>query len=82
MKIIAVSQFLTRGPMENTISELGITYPVAVDEDRDTWDAYDMRFYPSWAIIGANGELVHRQVGKVTVDQAIQLIELELARDS
>ena len=68
--------------MENTVSELGITYPVAVDEDRDTWDAYGMRFYPSWAVISADGELVHRQVGKVTVDAAVQLIEQELTNAS
>jgi hypothetical protein len=80
--IIAVSQHLTRGPMDGTISELGITYPVAVDEDRDTWDAYGMRVYPSWAIISAEGELVHRQAGKVTVDLAVELIEQELAKVS
>jgi hypothetical protein len=66
--------------MEDTIAELGITYPVAVDEDRDTWDAYGMRFYPSWAMIGVNGELLHRQVGIVIVDAAVELIEQELAK--
>lgn len=68
--------------MDDTIAELGITYPVAVDEDRDTWDAYGVRAYPSWAIIGPDGELVHRQVGKVTVDAAVELIEQELAKVS
>ena len=66
--------------MEETISSLGITYPVAVDEDRDTWDTYGMRFYPSWAVISTEGELIHRQVGKVTVDDAVELIEQELAK--
>ncbi len=66
--------------MDDTIAELGITYPVAVDEDRDTWDAYGMRFYPSWAMISAEGELIHRQVGIVIVDAAIELIEQELAK--
>ena len=66
--------------MDDTIAELGITYPVAVDEDRDTWDAYGMRFYPSWALIGTDGELLHRQVGIVVVDAAVELIEQELAK--
>jgi hypothetical protein len=66
--------------MDDTINDLGITYAVAVDEDRDTWDAYDMRFYPSWAIISAEGELLHRQVGIVKVDVAVELIEQELAK--
>jgi hypothetical protein len=41
-----------------------------------------MRFYPSWAMISADGELLHRQVGIVVVDAAIELIEQELARVS
>lgn len=68
--------------MDGTIAELGITYPVAVDSDKDTWDAYGMRFYPSWAIISPEGELVHRQVGNVVVDEAVTLIEQELAKVS
>ncbi len=68
--------------MDDTIAELGITYPVAVDEDKDTWDAYGMRFYPSWAVISPEGELVHRQVGNVATDDAVMLIEQELAKIS
>lgn len=68
--------------MEETIAELGITYPVAVDDDKDTWDAYGMRFYPSWAVISPDGELIHRQVGNVVTEDAVTLIEQELAKDS
>lgn len=82
MQIIAVSQQLTLGSMADTVSDLGITYPVAVDGDRDTWDAYGMRFYPSWAMISAEGELLHRQVGIVVVDAAVELIEQELTKIS
>ena len=82
LRIIAVSQQLTRGPMEDTISELGITYPVAVDEDKDTWEAYGMRAHPSWALISPEGELVHRQAGMVTIDAAVEIIEQELAKVS
>ena len=68
--------------MDGTIAELGITYPVAVDAGKETWDAYDMRFHPSWAIISPEGELVHRQVGNVVTDDAVMLIEQELAKVS
>ncbi len=69
-----MSQRLSLGPMAETIAELGITYPVAVDSDRDTWDAYGMQFYPSWAVIAPNGELAQRQVGAVAAgaEEAIQ----------
>ena len=68
--------------MDDTIAELGITYPVAVDDDKDTWEAYGMRFYPSWALISSAGEVVHRQVGNVVVEEAVTLIEQELAKVS
>ncbi|MFW6074511.1 MAG: TlpA family protein disulfide reductase [Chloroflexota bacterium] len=60
--------------MEDTITELGITYPVAVDSDRDTWEAYGMQFYPSWAVIAPDGELSDRQAGAVSAgaEEAIQ----------
>ena len=68
--------------MDETIAELGITYPVAVDVGKETWDAYGMRFYPSWAVISPAGELIHRQVGNVVTADAVMLIEQELAKVS
>lgn len=75
MQIIAVSQHLTRGPMADTIAQLGITYPVAVDSDRDTWGAYGMQVYPSWAFINPDGSLGGRSPGMVTLGDALALIE-------
>ncbi len=78
LKIIAIAQQPVLGDLQGTISELGINYQVAEDDDRDTWDAYGIRAYPSWAFIDASGSLVHRQVGIVVVDQAVTLIEQSL----
>ena len=82
LKIIAVSLQWSGGSIEDTIAETGITYPVAIDADRDTWDAYGKRAYPSWAMTGADEELLHRQLGIITVDAAIELVEQELAKIS
>jgi hypothetical protein len=38
-----------------------------------------MQFYPSWAFIGADGSLVHRQVGKAVIPDVVQYIEGALA---
>ncbi|CAN5607997.1 hypothetical protein BH23CHL2_BH23CHL2_08510 [soil metagenome] len=41
----------------------------------DTWDAYGIRAYPSWAFINPDGSLGGRGVGKVTDGQALELIQ-------
>lgn len=64
---------------QSFIDEFGITYPIADDHDRDLWEAYGMQFHPSWALIGADGSLVQRQVGQVVTEEVIALIESELA---
>lgn len=79
MVIIGVSQQTSLGPLGDTVAELGISYAVAEDSDRDTWDAYGMQVYPSWAFINPDGSLGHRQAGVVTVDRAVELIEQALA---
>jgi hypothetical protein len=76
--IIGVSQQTSLGPLGDTVAELGITYAVAEDSDRDTWDAYGMVVYPSWAFIDADGSLAHRQAGVATSDATLALIEQAL----
>lgn len=76
--VIGVSRHTILGPLENTIQEVGITYLVAEDSDMDTWDAYGMRAYPSWAFINPDGSLGARAVGKVTDGQALELIQQSL----
>ena len=66
------------GPLGGTVNELGINYLVAEDGDMDTWQAYGMRFYPSWAFINADGSLGGRGVGKVTDGDAPDLIQQAL----
>lgn len=72
--IIGVSRGATQGPLESTISDLGIGYLVAEDSDQSVWDAYGMRVQPSWAFIGPDGALVDRGVGVVTNEQVEGLI--------
>lgn len=62
--------------MAGTIDELGITYPVAVDNDRDTWEAYGMRVQPSWAFVKPDGSLGDRSAGIVTTEEVLGLIQL------
>ena len=47
--------------------------------DRDIWEAYGMQFHPSWAFIGPDGSLVHRQVGVAVIPEVEEYIETALA---
>ena len=47
------------------IKKLGIKYPVAVDNDKATWDAYGNRFWPSIYLIDKRGQVRHRWDGEL-----------------
>ena len=75
MKIIAIHSNGSGRPVSDVVANWEITYPVADDGDGDTWGAYGVRATPTWALIGADGSLVHRQVGAVTSASAVERIE-------
>ena len=61
------------------VDEHGLTYPLLDDPERATWDQYGMQFYPSWAFIGPDGSLIHRQVGVAILPEVVSYIEDALA---
>jgi hypothetical protein len=77
LKIIAVHGHGSGRPVSDAVASWGITYPVAVDRGA-TWDAYGVRATPTFALVGRDGELLHRQVGKITTPATAQLIEAAL----
>jgi hypothetical protein len=60
---------------QSFVDEQGLRYPILDDPARDTWAAYGMQFHPSWAFIGSDGSLVHRQVGQVVLPSVVEYIE-------
>ncbi len=45
------------------VKELGIEYPVAMDSDMTTWDAFDNRYWPAKYLI-KDGDVIHVQFGE------------------
>jgi cytochrome c biogenesis protein CcdA/thiol-disulfide isomerase/thioredoxin len=45
-------------------AQLGVTYPVAVDNRDGTWDAYDNEYWPADYLIDARGEVRHVTFGE------------------
>ncbi len=54
----------------------GITYPVAQDNDSQTWDAYHNQYWPAQYIIDQNGRVVFQHAGEGGYDE----IERTVAR--
>lgn len=75
LKIIAIHSNGSGKDVGNVVDSWDIVYPVADDSGGDTWGKYGVRATPTWALIGADGTLVHRQVGAVTTAAAVTQIE-------
>jgi len=66
-----------REQIERAIRELDIPYPVLMDNDFQTWDAYANRFWPAKYLIDQHGYLryhSHGEGGYGAFEQAIQAI--------
>jgi cytochrome c biogenesis protein CcdA/thiol-disulfide isomerase/thioredoxin len=46
------------------ITEYGVKYPVAIDNDQGTWDAYGNQFWPAEYLIDANGHVREAKFGE------------------
>ena len=55
------------------IAREGIKWPVALDNDYETWDSFRNRFWPAKYLIGIDGQLTYRHFGEGAY------IEIELA---
>ncbi|MEX0173977.1 cytochrome c biogenesis protein DipZ [Streptomyces sp. LMG1-1-1.1] len=52
------------GNVADQTRKLGITYPVALDNELDTWDAYRNRFWPAKYLIDAEGTVRYFTFGE------------------
>jgi thiol-disulfide isomerase/thioredoxin len=53
---------------------LGVHYPVAIDDDYATWDAYDNEYWPADYLIDASGVVRHVHFGEGDYGETEQLI--------
>ncbi len=61
----------------NALVDLGVTYPVAIDNDRETWAAYTQRYWPTTYLVDKNGRLRYKHIGEgnyTATEQAIQTL--------
>jgi len=65
--------------VRRAVRDLGIAYPVAVDNDFAVWRAFNNRAWPAFYFIDAQGRIRHQQLGEGRYEQAEQLIQQLLA---
>ena len=67
------------GNVEKAIADLGIVYPVAVDNDYGIWRAFNNRYWPAHYFIDGAGRIRHHHFGEGAYDQSERVIQQLLA---
>jgi cytochrome c biogenesis protein CcdA/thiol-disulfide isomerase/thioredoxin len=65
--------------VKKAVGDLGITYPVAIDNDYAIWRAFDNQYWPAHYFIDANGKVRHHHFGEGEYDQSEHVIQQLLA---
>lgn len=60
--------------VEQAIRELGIAYPVAMDNQFAIWNAYKNQYWPAHYLIDANGKIRHQHFGEGAYQETEQMI--------
>jgi len=50
--------------VQQAVAELGVTWPVALDNDWTTWRAYSNRYWPAMYLIDKRGDIRHLKIGE------------------
>ncbi|MGB1286965.1 MAG: redoxin domain-containing protein [Aggregatilineales bacterium] len=69
------------GNLRAAIGRLGIEYPVIQDNDRETWSAYNNRFWPTIYLIDKEGNVRYQTIGEGRYAQTEAAIEALLTED-
>jgi hypothetical protein len=65
--------------LKQAVSELGIEYPVAQDNDGSTWRAYNNHYWPTLYLIDKKGNLRYVHIGEGAYDETEAAIQILLA---
>jgi hypothetical protein len=64
-----------RANVEKAAAELGVTWPIAQDNDYGTWKAFGNHYWPAKYLIGADGELRYTHFGEgeyIATEEAVR----------
>jgi thiol-disulfide isomerase/thioredoxin len=61
--------------VEKAVSDLGIKYPVAIDNDYKIWNAYENQYWPAFYLIDAQGRVRNYHFGEGKYQETEQMIQ-------
>ena len=61
--------------MKKAVAQLGIEYPVALDNDYAAWNRYHNEAWPTFYLIDAEGRIVYTHVGEGEYDRTERKIQ-------
>ncbi len=61
--------------VEQAIHDLGITYPVAMDNQYAIWNAFSNKYWPAHYLIDAQGRIRHQHFGEGAYQETEQMIQ-------
>ncbi len=69
------------GNVEDAAERYGIEYPIAIDNDFETWREWDQRFWPAHYLVDSSGTVVQVHYGEGAYDDTERLIQELLDSD-
>jgi len=67
--------------LKQAIIDLDVPYPVAEDNDRATWGAYNNRYWPTLYLIDKRGHIRYTHIGEGAYAETEAAIQALLAED-
>jgi cytochrome c biogenesis protein CcdA/thiol-disulfide isomerase/thioredoxin len=67
------------GNVGDAVKGLGVTYPVVLDADYGTWNAYGNRYWPATYLIDRNGHVRDLHIGEGDYERTEELVRRALA---
>jgi cytochrome c biogenesis protein CcdA/thiol-disulfide isomerase/thioredoxin len=65
--------------VKKAVADLGIAYPVAIDNDYAIWRGFNNEYWPAHYFIDAEGRIRHHHFGEGDYDESERVIQLLLA---
>jgi thiol-disulfide isomerase/thioredoxin len=62
--------------VKGAVQRFGITYPVILDSDHGTWNAYENNYWPRYYLIDTQGYIRYDHIGEGSYDQIEKAIQL------
>jgi thiol-disulfide isomerase/thioredoxin len=79
---VSTPEFEFEHTVENvrrSVKDMGITYPIAIDNDYAIWRAFDNNYWPALYFVDARGHIRHHKFGEGDYEQSERMIQQLLA---